>query len=257
MTSMSPSQSIRGSMGHVTVDRISFRALLSAEFRRARQTRPLVALITVVVGITLVVLAARVILNDTTPGSETVTLGTDFVGFAVLLGVAITVAKDYQTGTVDLLRALVPKRACHLAARAVSTGLLALIAVGVVLVAGLLALLALNPTAVDFELVDTIVRTVTTTFVLAWMGVGIGALTRSPAAATFVVIALYWLLPVAMIVAGISGIGWATSLSDATLGILAGKTILPGPSNWAATGGVALWAATLTILGIFRDTKGN
>jgi Na+/phosphate symporter len=133
----------------------------------------------------------------------------------------------------------------------------ALVAIGVVILAGVVTVLALNPTALSLELVDTIARTTVTTFLLAWAGVGIGALTRSTAAATFVVIALYWLIPIALMIAGLTGASWATSASDASLGILAANAITPGPEHWGAAGGIALWATTLTTLGILRETNGK
>lgn len=237
-----------------------FRMLVSAESHRARQTRSTLVIMAVVVGIALVMLTVRVILSgtsDTSLGPETITLSADIVGFAVLLTSAMMVARDHQAGTIDLLRVLAPARARHLAARATGSGIVALLAVGVVISAGLLAVLILNPAALGLDVVDTAARTAVTTFFLAWTGVGIGALTRSTAAATFIVIALYWLLPIVLVIAGLSGADWANPASEATLGFLNSNAIAPGPEHWAATGGTALWATASILLGILRETKGN
>lgn len=121
---------------------VRFSSLVAAEFQRARQTRSTLTLVTIVVGIALVMLIIRTMLaqrSGTPLEPQAVTLSADLVGFAVLLTVAIAVARDYQTGTIDLLRTLTPARPRHLAARAVGVGLLALAAVGVVVLAGLVS----------------------------------------------------------------------------------------------------------------------
>lgn len=240
--------------------RPSFRMLAGAELQRARRTRSTVVLLTVAVGIAVVMLAGRLILSttgDALPGSETVTLSADIVGFVVLLVAAIMVAGDHQTGSIDLIRTLAPARARHLVARAIGTGVLALAAISIVVLTGLVTVLILNPASIGAGALDAIARTVLTTFLLACAGVGIGAITRSTAAATFVVIAVYWLLPIALLIAGLTGAAWATPFSEATLGILAANAIAPGAEHWAATGGVALWATALLTLGMLRETKGH
>lgn len=240
--------------------RVSFAMLVLAEFQRARRTRSTLVLLTVIVGIAMAMLAVRLILSrtsDTPIGSETVTLSADIVGFVVLLVTAIMIARDHQTGSIDLLHTLTPARARHLIARATGTGIFALAAISIVVVAGLVTVSLLNPAAMSVSVLDAITRTLLVTFLLAWAGTGIGAFTRSTAAATFVVIAVYWLLPIGLIIAGLSGLDWATPASDATLGILAANAIGPGAEHWTATGGVALWATTLLILGTLRETKGN
>ncbi|WP_448257084.1 hypothetical protein [Microbacterium aurum] len=242
------------------LDRVSLRSLVSAEFHRARQTRSTLTLVTIVVGVALVMLIVRTILastSDTPIGPEAVTLSGDAVGFGVFLAIAVAVARDHQTGATDLLRTLTPARPRHLAARAIGTGILALIAIGVVIVAGLATVLLVSRNGMSWELADTIARTATTTFLLAGAGVGIGAATRSTAAATFAVIALYWLLPIGLTVAGLTGATWAGAASDATLGILVSNATMPSPDNWAAVGGIALWSLGLGALGLIRETKGN
>lgn len=242
------------------MSRVPFRSLVSAEFHRSRQTRSTLALITIVVGIALIMLVVRAALghNSNVPlGAETVTLSADIVGFAVLLATALAVARDHQTGAIDLLRTLTPTRARQLVARATGTGILALIAVGTVIIVGILTVLAFNPAAFDWTLADTIARTTVTMFCLAWAGVGIGAITRSTAAATFAVITLYWLLPIGLTIAGFAGATWAPLISDLTLGALAANAITPGFEQWASAGGIALWAAALSSLGILRETKGT
>lgn len=237
-----------------------FSSLVAAEFQRARQTRSTVTLVTIVVGIAFVMLIIRSILaqrSGTPLEPQAVTVSADLVGFAVLLAVAIAVARDYQTGTIDLLRALTPARPRHLAARAVGVGLLALIAVGLVVLAGMAAVFLLGGGTVSWQLAETITRTAITTFLLAGAGVGIGAATRSTATATFTVIALYLLIPIGSMIAGLAGAPWVTRLSDATLGILASNAITPGPEHWAAVGGIALWSLTLAGLALLRETKGN
>lgn len=240
-------------------EHVPFLALIGAEFHRTRQTRSTVILITVFVGIALVWLIVRAVLSgENNPiGAETVTLSADVVGFAVLLATAISVARDHQNGTIDLLRVLTPFRPRHFAARATGFGLLALAAISIVMLAGAITVFVLNPAALSLILVDTIARTTVTTFLLAWAGVGIGALTRSTAAATFIVITLYLLIPIALLIAGFTGASWATPLSEASLGILAASAIAPGPGYWAAATGIAVWATALTALGILRETKGN
>lgn len=239
---------------------VRFWSLVTAEFQRARQTRSTLTLVTIVVGIAFIMLIVRTMLaqrSGTPLEPQAGTLSADLVGFAVLLAVAIAVARDYQTGTIDLLRTLTPARPRHLVARTVGTGLLALIAVGLVVLAGLAAVLLLGDGTVSWQLAETVTRTAITTFLLAGAGVGIGAATRSTATATFTVIALYWLIPIGSMIAGLAGAPWVTRLSEATLGILASNAITPGPEHWTAVGGITLWSAALAGLGLLRETKGN
>lgn len=240
---------------------VGFPTLVGAEFHKARQTRSTVTLMTVFVAIALTVLVTHAMLNstsDTQLGGETVTGNADIVGFAAFLAMALTVAKDHNSGTNDLLRTLTPDRPRHLIARATGTGLLALAAISIVLTAGTATVLTINPSALaSFTVIDSIIRAAVTTFLLTWAGVGIGALTRSSASATFTVLTLYWLLPIALVMADISGAGWAGQLSEITLGFLAANSIATGPESWGAVGGVAAWAAVLMSLGILREMKGN
>ncbi|HWV50381.1 MAG TPA: hypothetical protein VN035_13080 [Microbacterium sp.] len=243
-----------------TARAVPFRSLVRAELHRTRQTRSTLVLVAVVVGIALGLLVLRTILGRTAGiplGPEAVTLGTDLVGFAVLLAAAVSTARDHQTGSIDLMRTLTPARARHFAASATGIGVFALAAVGAVIVADIATVLAFDLADVDAGLADPIARALVVTVLLAWAGVGIGASTRSTAAATFTAIMLFWLLPLGFLTAGLAGAAWALPVSDAVLGLLVADAIAPGPAHWVEVGGIALWAVALVGLGVLRDTKGT
>lgn len=243
-----------------TFNPVRFRSLVWAELHRTRHTRSFVVLVAVSVSIALTALIVRTILGMKSGppiGSEAATSNTEIIGFAVFLAAAVAVARDHQTGAVDLLRSLTPVRPRHFAARVVSTGILAVGANTFFVLAGLTALLFVNPDAITWQLPDTVLRTTLASFLLAAAGVGIGALARSTATATFAVIALYWLLPIGLMIAGLTGANWAASFSKVTLGFLATNSTTGGFEHWISAGGIALWTLALVALGLFRDTAKN
>lgn len=233
---------------------VGFPALAAAEFRRARRTRSTLTLMFLAAGVAVVMQVVRLMVGEE-PGPEMATFGADLVGFAVMLAAAIAVARDFNTGTTGLLHTLTPARVRHLGARSTGLGMLALMAVGMVMLTGGVASLTLGPP--DANALDAVVRAVAATFLAAWAGAGVGALTRSAAAATFAVIALYVLLPVALMILGASGAGWAAGLPESTLGLLSTRAASLGVENWAAVGGLAAWSAVLSTAGAIRESKGQ
>ena len=237
----------------------TLRRLAVAEFRRARQSRSTVVVLSLFVVAALTALILRAAVGGGTPlGAETATLNADYVGFGTFLVAACAVAKDHGTGTIDLLRVLVPSRPRHLIARATGIGLLSLLATGIVILAGLVVLLLEEPSAAtDPALLGCVVRTAAAVFLLAAAGTGVGALTRSSAVAACAVLTLYLLLPLALMIAALSGVGWAVSFSERTLQPLTAQALSPGGGGWAALSGVALWSIVLLLLGILREAAGS
>ncbi|MFC6356535.1 hypothetical protein [Luethyella okanaganae] len=244
-----------------TVHRTSALTLIRAEFGRAVRTRSTIVFLSVAATVTLAIFAVRVFISGRSEEpltSDVIALSSDVVGFVVMFSTALAVARDHQSGAIELVRVLIPARAKHLLALAAAHATLAIVVVLIVTIIGTVTILVVEPSAYENGFpADGLSRLLLTTALLAFAGAGIGAVCRSSAATTFVVLALYLLLPVTLMVAGFTGQAWASAVSDKTLGLLASAAISNTSDAWAAAAGVALWAAGLTLLGILREVKGK
>lgn len=233
--------------------------LIRAEFERAVRTRSTIVFLAVAAALTLTIFTVRVLVSS---GSEEpvtgdlIVLSADVVGFVVMFSTALAVARDHQSGAIELVRVLMPARTRQLLALAAAHATLAVAVVLVVMIIGTVAVLVVEPSAYARGFpVDSLCRLLLTTALLAIAGAGVGALCRSSAATTFVVLALYLLLPIALMVVSFTGPSWAGAVSAKILGLLSSTAISNAPDAWAATVGVALWAALLTLLGILRERR--
>lgn len=231
-------------------------ALFRAEWGRATRTRSTVVLLALAALATLAIFATRALLVGNTEDpleGDLVVLSADVIGFSVFLAAALAISRDHQSGSVELVRVLVPTRGRQLLAFAAAHAALAVAVVLVVITVGIIVSLAVDPsTGVSARFVDGAGRLMLTTALLAVAGSGLGSLCRSSALATFVALALYLLLPIALIVAGFTGQPWASSVADGTLGVLASTAISSAPGAWVAVAGVMAWAAALMALGLVR-----
>ncbi len=239
--------------------RVPAIALINAELGRAVRTRSTLVFLTVAAVVTLMLLLIRALALGGATGSESselVFLSADVIGFVVMFSAALSVARDHQTGSIDLIRVLVPVERKQLVALAAAQAMLAVAVVLLVSVIGAGLALAADWSSFSFlRFADGFSRLTLVSVSLAFAGAGVGALCRSSAAATFSVLLLYLLLPVVLIVAGLSGQAWAAIAADATLGLLGSTAISTASNAWTATVGVGLWAAALTVLGILRATR--
>lgn len=235
--------------------------LVRAELGRAARTRSTIVFLSAAAAITLAIFTVRVFISggsDEPVSSDLIVLSADVVGFVVMFSAALAVARDHQSGAIELVRVLVPARGRQFLALGAAHATLAVAVVLVVAIAGTVAMLTVEPgTFAIGGLADGLARLFLTTVLLAFAGAGVGALCRSSAATTFVVLALYLLLPVALMVTGFTGQAWAGVVSDKTLGLLASTAISGASDAWLATAGVGLWATGLAALGILRETKGK
>lgn len=234
--------------------------LFWAELGRAARTRATRVFFASAGLVTLGVFAARAVLGGISgepPSGDLIVLSADVVGFVVLLGTALAVTRDHQSGAIDLVRVLSPSRGRQLLTHAAAHAVLAVGVVLVVVTIGLVATLAIEPsTGVAGGFFDGVVRLLLTTALLAFAGSGIGALCRSSALTTFVVLTLFLLLPIALLVAGFAGQAWAGTAADGTLGLLASTAISSRGDAWAAVAGVGVWAVAAIALGAVR-TRGD
>lgn len=241
--------------------RTSLPTVIRAELRRAVRTRSTIVFLSTAVAVTLVIFAVRLLASSGSKQpltSDVIVLSADVVGFVVMFSAALAVARDHQSGAIELVRVLIPSRARQLLALASAHATLAVAVVVIVTSVCAVTVLVAEPSAYANGLpVDGLGRLLLTTALLAFAGVGVGALCRSSAAATFVVLTLYLLLPVALMLAGLTGQTWADAVAAQTLGLLASAAISHATGAWAAAGGVALWATVLTLLGIFRERSGR
>ena len=235
--------------------------LIRAELGRAVRTRSTIVFLSVAAAATLAIFAVRVSVSvgsEEALSSDVIVLSADVVGFVVMFCSALAVARDHQSGAIELVRVLIPARARQLLALASAHAALALAVVIIVTIIGAATLFVVDPSAYGQGFpAGSLGRLLLTTALLAFAGAGVGALCRSSAATTFVVVALYLLLPVALMVAGIAGQTWANASSAKTLGLLASAAISNAADAWVAAGGVAFWAAALMLLGILRERKGK
>lgn len=244
-----------------TAHGMSALTLIRAEFGRAVRTRSTIVFLSVAAAATLAIFAVRVLVSvgsEEPLTSDVIVLSADVVGFVVMFSTALAVARDHQSGAIELVRVLIPARARQIVALAGAHAALAVAVVVIVTIIGAVTVLVVEPSAYANGFpAGSLGRLLLTTVLLAFAGAGVGALCRSSAATTFVVVALYLLLPVALMVAGIAGQTWANAVSAKTLGLLSSAAISNSTDAWAAAAGVALWAAALTLLGILRELKGK
>lgn len=235
--------------------------LVRAELGRATRTRSTIVFLSSAFIMTLAFFTARVLVSsgaEAAVSSDLIVLSADVVGFVVMFNTALTVARDHQSGAIELVRVLVPTRGRQLLALAAAHATLAVAVVLVLTIVSTAAILTVEPSAFTTgNLADGLARLLLTTTLLAFAGAGVGAFCQSSAATTFVVLALYLLLPVTLMVVGFAGQTWAGAVSDKTLGLLASTAVSNASDAWVATAGVALWATGLMVFGILRETKGK
>lgn len=233
-------------------------SLVRAELGRALRTRSTVTFLAIALGVTLAIITVRVLLarGSTEPlTGEVIPLSADVIGFLVMFTTALAVARDHQSGAIELIRVLTPSRGRQLLALAAAHALLAMAVVLLVLLVGTGIVLAVEPSAYANGVPgESFARLLLTSALLALAGAGVGALCRSSAAATFAVLTLYLILPVAFLIAGLAGQSWAGPLSDMMLGLLAATALSASADAWPATAGVGAWALGLLLLGVLRDS---
>ena len=236
---------------------VSGMALVGAELRRAARTRSTAVFMSIAMAATLAIFSVRVLASRGDDGASValIILSADVIGFIVIFSSALSVARDHQSGSIDLVRVLVPTRGRQALALASAHALLGIGVVLIITIVGVVVLVVAQPSALNVgALADGLGRLTLTTVSLAFAGAGVGAICRSSVAATCVVLVLYLLLPIALIVAGFVGQSLAGELADSTLGLLASTAISNSPTAWTAAGGVVLWSVVVTIAGMLRET---
>lgn len=188
------------------------------------------------------------------------TAGVDIFAFVAALAAAIGVGRDYQTGAIGFRMLLVPRRGRLLAASALGySGVAAGLALLAMLVVGVFATV-FGGTAAAFsaDSVAAVVRSLAAVALASCFGAGLGYAVRSATVAAIVIITVFWLAPITLFIAGLSGVPGAASVANITVGMLVGQAIsaTPEPGGnlgpWGALLLLAIWSSGVLLLAALR-----
>lgn len=238
--------------------------LVSAETIRILRTRTSVVVLLLGAAVPLALGVGQAIYRKVSSPAPDLTgiatAGVDIFAFVAALAAAIGVGRDYQTGAIAFRMLLVPRRGRLLAASALGySGVAAALAVLVMLVVGVFAAVfggAFAPFSADS--VAAVMRSIAAVALASCFGAGLGYAVRSATVAAIVIITVFWLAPITLLIAGLSGVQCATSVANITTGILVGQAIstTPEPGDalgpWGALLLLAIWSGGVLLLAALR-----
>lgn len=136
---------------------------------------------------------------------------------------------------------------------AIALALLAMLVVGV-----FAAVLGGTPAPFSFDSVAAVVRSIAAVALASCFGAGLGYAVRSATVAAIVIITVFWLAPITLLIAGLSGVPGATAVANITTGILVGQAIsaTPEPGDnfgpWGALLLLTIWSSGVLLLAALR-----
>ncbi|MEV8146574.1 hypothetical protein AB0O52_00315 [Arthrobacter sp. NPDC080073] len=238
--------------------------LVYAEMARIIRTRASLVVLILGAAVPLVLGVGQAIYRKvSSPASDPTgfaTAGVDIFAFVAALAAAIGVGRDYQTGAIAFRMLLVPRHGRLLAASALGySGVAAALALLAMFVGGVFAAVlggTLAPFSVDS--VAAVVRSIAAVVLASCFGAGLGYAVRSATIAAIVIITVFWLAPITLLIAGLSGVAGAAAIANITIGILVGQAIsgTPEPGDnlgpWGALLLLTIWSAGVLLLAALR-----
>ncbi|MDQ0028959.1 hypothetical protein [Arthrobacter bambusae] len=238
--------------------------LVFAETARIIRTRPSMVLLLLGTAVPLALGVGQAIyrkVSSPAPDLEGIaTAGADIFAFVAALTAAIGVGRDYQTGAIGFRMLLIPRRGRLLAASALGhSGVAAAIALLAMLIVGVFATV-FGGTSAPFsaDSVAAIGRSIAAVALVSCFGAGLGYAVRSATVAAIVIITLFWLAPITLLIAGMSGVPGAASVANITLGILVGQAVSATPElggnlgPWGALLLLVIWSSGVLLLAALR-----
>lgn len=238
--------------------------LVFAETARIIRTRTSVAVLSLGVAVPLALGVGQAIYRKVSSSAPDLTgiatAGIDIFAFVAALAAAIGVGRDYQTGAIGFRMLLVPRRGRLLAASALGySGVAAALALLAMLMVGVFAAVSGGtPAPFSFDSLAGVVRSIATVVLASCFGAGLGYAVRSATVAAIVIITVFWLAPITLLIAGLSGVQGATAVANITVGILVGQAIstTPEPGDnlgpWGALLLLAIWSCGVLLLAALR-----
>ncbi|MGO4858825.1 hypothetical protein [Arthrobacter sp. 2MCAF14] len=238
--------------------------LVSAETARIIRTRTSVVVLLLGAAVPLALGVGQAIYRKVSSPAQDLTgiatAGVDIFAFVAALAAAIGVGRDYQTGAIGFRMLLVPRRGRLLAASALGySGFAAALALLAMLMGGVFAaVLGGTPAPFSVDSVAAVVRSIAAVVLASCFGAGLGYAVRSATVAAIVIITVFWLAPITLLIAGLSGVPGATAVANITIGILVGQAIsaTPEPGDnlgpWGALLLLTIWSSGVLLLAALR-----